>query len=375
MNHGFSAFSPTAGQFRPTSRANRLISVPAATWVGRISYSLYLWHWPAFIFVTYLFGTLTVARYWPLAVGGAIALGAASYYLVETPTRHVRWSTRTVLGASSATLVILGAFFAFLGDPAHRRTAFPERVLALDKARSPAIPFKACDGREDYCRIGAASAPPTYVLWGDSHALAWAPAFDALLTEQGRAAYLVVHSSCPPLVGMSAKRPESCRHSNEALLDFLARHPELEHVVMAARWGAAFGYDPWTLDGHLAAPVEGNALQHTLQRLVGRHVIVLGPVPIYPDSVPLSLALAELGFREPPSLGREDHLRSHRAFFDAVAGHLGPRQTMIDPSDWLCRPTCTVQTDRLLYRDAEHLNVDGALLWKAELAKAVLEAG
>src|SRR5690606_32570702 len=78
-----------------------------------------------------------------------------------------------------------------------------ERVLALDRARNPMIPFKSCDGRLEAakCELGAPMRAPSILIWGDSHALSWAPAADSYLKQSEGAARLVVDSACPPIVG------------------------------------------------------------------------------------------------------------------------------------------------------------------------------
>jgi peptidoglycan/LPS O-acetylase OafA/YrhL len=77
----------------------RLLGSAPLSWLGRISYGFYLWHYP----VTGLAGDKLVDRLgrWPATVAAAvvsIALAAASYYLVERPVqrRRPRWASSTV---------------------------------------------------------------------------------------------------------------------------------------------------------------------------------------------------------------------------------------------------------------------------------------
>ncbi len=70
---------------RPYSIVARLLSNPVLTWIGRISYSLYLWHILAFVSVIGWVGALGV---WPkelLGYAAAVTAAAASYYLIERP--------------------------------------------------------------------------------------------------------------------------------------------------------------------------------------------------------------------------------------------------------------------------------------------------
>ena len=69
---------------RPSSLLSRALEIPVLRWIGRLSYSLYLWE---FFFVYYpgVPSTLGVWQTFPLNVIAAVACATASYYLVERP--------------------------------------------------------------------------------------------------------------------------------------------------------------------------------------------------------------------------------------------------------------------------------------------------
>ncbi len=74
-----------------TTLVGNALSHPAPRWIGRISYSLYLWHWPIIVFALALFphGARTVgARIFLFAL--SVGVAAASYYLIETPFRKLK---------------------------------------------------------------------------------------------------------------------------------------------------------------------------------------------------------------------------------------------------------------------------------------------
>jgi peptidoglycan/LPS O-acetylase OafA/YrhL len=75
----------------PGSTTARVLSVAPIVWLGRISYGVYLWHWPLFAFLdaerTGLTGGLLLA----LRCAVLLAVSAASYVLVEQPVRTGRW--------------------------------------------------------------------------------------------------------------------------------------------------------------------------------------------------------------------------------------------------------------------------------------------
>ncbi len=120
---GFVAIWPAVGAGliiaggAPASRwgAESLLRLAPFSWLGLWSFSIYLWHYPIFIIVAQHWGSTTVATNLLLGTG-AIALSAATYFLVENPIRHSRlllrlpWVTVTAGAAlTAAVLVVLSA--------------------------------------------------------------------------------------------------------------------------------------------------------------------------------------------------------------------------------------------------------------------------
>lgn len=103
----------------PEGRAGRLLGSAVPRWFGRISYSLYLWHWPLYVLLgeerTGLSGWGRTA----LVVTVSIAAAAASTYLVENPVRfRARWAHgRTGALALVAVLAALVALWAAVPAP------------------------------------------------------------------------------------------------------------------------------------------------------------------------------------------------------------------------------------------------------------------
>ncbi|MBV8220701.1 MAG: acyltransferase [Solirubrobacterales bacterium] len=73
----------------------RVLTSPAATWVGTISYGIYLWHFPVLELIdqvwmpTHSSTVMKVGFVWAGVLAGALLLGAASFYLVEEPARRL----------------------------------------------------------------------------------------------------------------------------------------------------------------------------------------------------------------------------------------------------------------------------------------------
>ncbi|MFI7588197.1 acyltransferase family protein [Spongisporangium articulatum] len=159
----------------PEGRLARAFSWGPAAWLGRISYGVYLWHWPVVVAVP-LQGSFgeEVARQ-ALRVALTVGLSVASYYGLERPVqRSVRLRGRPgrVLAAMVASIALVVA----VAIPA---TALPGTIAAQLTTPSD----RGCPGETvshlTYCVWPDQSVAPTVAVLGDSTARALSPGLDA----------------------------------------------------------------------------------------------------------------------------------------------------------------------------------------------------
>ena len=366
------------------SRIRSALQLRPLVFVGLISYSLYLVHWPLIVLTRFAVGLDEIEPWIPALLVASFALATLSYRFVEQPFRtNPAFTRRGVFGGAAAMSALVIAF-ALLGlrqnGFAHR---FDARALAHDRAGAPTIPFVECDDRalrspSEWCSLGDESVDASLLLWGDSHLLAWAPALDELLAAQQRRAIFLPNSACPPLLGVELAAKPGCTDRNARILQFLENSPELKQVVLVGYWRSYFEGKtrltfaaPTTGDSREVAPA---ALTDTVERLSrgGVSTVLLGPVPVYDKSVPLALALQSKLGRDLLPMPLESHRMRHRRFYETVAALSPDRARVVDPAEWMCRPHCAVEHDGIaLYRDAHHLSRDGALTYQSELARAL----
>jgi peptidoglycan/LPS O-acetylase OafA/YrhL len=82
------------GANAPDHIVRRAFSDAGAVWIGKRSYSLYLWHWPVFVFLRWTVGLDGVASQ-VAAVGSSVILAIASYRVIEVPARYSRALSRS----------------------------------------------------------------------------------------------------------------------------------------------------------------------------------------------------------------------------------------------------------------------------------------
>lgn len=388
---GFSALLPVlgaaavihAGASGPTL-AGRILQWRPVVYIGLISYSLYLWHWPLIVFANFTNGLGSIKPYLPALLVTSLLMASLSYHFVEKPFRYGCHLTkpRSVFLSSGVFVAFLAAISA-AGLINHGFVnRFDTKLVELDRARSPEIPYKSCDTRlpQNWCFLGRSEGQANTLLWGDSHLLAWAPALNAILVRQEQRAIFSTSSGCPPLFGIRRTIVSSCAAGNLAVQNHLLVHPEIKTVIMAARWGPYFADEGGLQDIRGNGFIKGtaaaqNALTATIQWLRdhGKRVILIGPVPEYDKSVPLALALDEIIGRGLLASSASEQRSKHVPFLKVVHT-IQPDVSFsfLDPVQWMCKDECQLMKNGVsLYRDAGHLSVAGAMSLEADLVKGL----
>lgn len=379
------------------SIAMSLLRWPPMVWIGLISYSLYLWHWPVIVFTRiYTLNEIGVFT-WISMLTAIFLLAYLSWRYVERPFRSKQWlPARTEFFAASAAISVLlvmagSAYIAGNGLP----WRLPEsiRVAPLgdtaNKRKWRQCIFRTSSVRQggDFCTLGVEEKPPTFLLWGDSHSLALAPGFSFSAREHDQAGRLASWVGCPPLLGVvpgASTSDTRCEQLNDTVIEYVKRNPSIDTVILAARWnlyalGTAFvegEVEPVTLVG-LTGPGSsaGNnaqlfteGLEQTVQTLqqMGRRVALVTAVPEMPHHVRLAFWAANLTGRNAEELiavnvsDYRERSNTSRGTLEQLAELHGVQLLKVDSV--LCDEIrCSGTKGGLaLYTDEDHLSLYGS---------------
>lgn len=245
-------FILVAGPFR--IRGFGGLDVQPFRYVGDISYSVYLWHWPIIVFYTAWNGEVGLAD-GVLLLFVALFVSHLSYRHVEERFRHRKVTlTMGPLGASfaGAALVAGLSLMLYVGISAARPEA-PDAARAPDMYPGPAALLSAAtvpDGvkllpapahllrdrspvydsgcHQDMrsaevttCILGAGDADFTVAVIGSSHSVNWLPAIDVLGRRNGWRIVSMTKSAC----GMHSVRPEACNNWHDGVMAYLRGSP------------------------------------------------------------------------------------------------------------------------------------------------------
>lgn len=372
----------------------RVLVVRPLVFVGLISYSLYLWHWPVYVLATYVHFREPTGLEGIALMALSFVLAILSWRFVERPFRkvHLRIARRRLFPGAAFAAGLTAATAAFGtstdGLPGRLNPAL-QRIIAEQDDHEPRIErcfgMTAADVRQHrLCTIGARGVAPSFLLWGDSHADAILPAVSQAAALAHRAGLFAGGESCPPLLGVTTPAPD-CHAFNEAVMA-VAKAPSIKEVILESRWakyaeGTGYGVEPkgravllsddaCTADEtiHDNHAVFARGLSRTLMglRAPGKNIVIVGAVPEIGWPVPAVLARRALAHdtdvaHGEPRLG--DYLARQRfvmTTFARLRRANGVR--VLYPHRILCASgSCEVAENGVpLYRDEHHLSVYGA---------------
>lgn len=403
------------GGWGPTALGRVLLARPVQ-WLGQLSYSLYLWHWPLLCLARLYAPPSTPLHLHNAAAAYLLAVLAAwlTHRYVERPFREGRVLADrpglTVLGFVALTLGFMGTGFVLdraigisLSTPPEARAAIREneRVSMYTSFCSQNHMRRFDDpARLHVCEVGVAPATAGAVLvWGDSQAEQLGPALEAMAGGAAggpavRRLLMAIHTGCPVLEGFEPMKDGrvqpgvDCSGFNRAALR-RALQPDVGVVVISAGWDslqderwlpclrAAPGQDCDRFPSQGAAQAAATAglsrLVGTL-RAAGKEVVLLRPFPRPPgDPVAMINAALRRGLPVPDGRSEPDHRAETAALEPLFRAAAAAGARLLDPAAMLCgHGTCPLHADgRTLYRDPVHVSTRGAMLLAAPLAEAI----
>ncbi len=177
-----------------------VFSLGPLVWLGRISYGVYVFHWPVFVLAT---GRSLNLRGWPLflvRIAITLLVAVASYWLVERPVRLSRRRPRLALSLAVpvSALVVALALLVVPAEPARRRVVAVPVVTTTTVVSAPP-PARSGDSTTSTSTTTTTlpAGPVNLVLIGDSTAVALADGLDVWATQAtNRTVGSVAKSGC-----------------------------------------------------------------------------------------------------------------------------------------------------------------------------------
>jgi peptidoglycan/LPS O-acetylase OafA/YrhL len=386
---GIAALLPCAGTVaviwasdldEASSSVKHLLALRPLVFLGQISYSLYLWHWPILVYACYWADNGHLR--WPARVGllgASVALAIASWRFVETPirTRRALPTPRAAFAFGLMSPVVCSLIGVLLVTNDGMPSRFSDAILRCDAARSDTsaesgfltVSLESVR-RGGFPREGPAQAPVRCLVWGDSQAMAAAPALDELAGKFSSSVEFATHPATPPILDFQSHASTSLGLDSKPWSEAVVAHVRtnrISNVLLVASWlwYAEAPSPELAVENRRALAAKLGATTLAL-RQAGARVWIMKAVPSQPVSVPLGLAKALLK-GQPIDVGvrKEDFLKLSGLENEILVGAAENGAAILDPSPAFFGDleTCKVESSGYpLYSDANHVSRRGALL-------------
>ena len=382
---------------RTKGLTNSLLSNRSLVGIGLISYSLYLWHQPVFVFARTVSLVTLKQEIYILLIIMSVVLALVSYRYVEAPFRNrQRVNTKYfwILTASVASGLIIFGLVGFITNGMPNRIPEETRsILNLDKIHGIRVMTEdgvECHARnpKDACVIGNINVQPTWALVGDSHAGVLAPSLSYALNTISESALHLTQNGCPYALDLERKdQILHCIELNKLIRSRLLQL-DIKNVVISGRYvhglestrynngegGIEEGNDIWygPLE-QVTEEVRYNSVKQSYKRSIeellsnGKTVYLVYPIP-------------EVGWIVPNQLFKQLFMGIDREITTSATAYYSRSQSVINVfdeiglhadlirvypgrifCDSIVKERCVTELDnKILYFDDDHLSIYGA---------------
>jgi peptidoglycan/LPS O-acetylase OafA/YrhL len=356
--------------------------------LGAISYSLYLWHWPFIVLTKYYYAAFYVfpAQEVPGMIA-ALLLAILTFEFVETPFRtqsshrSKRHPAVWIGVGASALLALIGVgLIVSHGFPQRFSTQKTEQLTLNDERKTQFVDIDTCanfqaplNRYEDAVFCSVAHAPKNVLFWGDSHMSQLYPLLQDMATHgqlQGRGAVFAVSGGCS--IGETFnfwQRPGfHCDTFTRYALQRAAKDDiDTVFLVFSPWWALRGGIVCTVQNGHCVSwPASDEIWSLFIREMeshirdlhkMGKRVVLTVPFPTYDKSIP-DLEIRNIGLQHlasGPMYARQMIPLNMRNDITALASRTGA--DLYNPRETLCKgEICTYQEDQIsIYSDESHI--------------------
>lgn len=284
------------GQYFPKPLPNQLLALKPMVFIGLISYSLYIWHWPVFVLMHYL-DVEESSAILVLIFSLVFILAYLSWRLIEKPAQKFKTLN---FGYSFIYLLIIPITVIHLADSfIKHHQGYPQRFneiatinATLDRyayAQRPLCLDEKNVKVSAHCVLGAPTATKKAFMLGDSYSNHYWGFID-ILAKQARVA-VIAHatSACLTLPGLSlndwnGKKYLGCKQQTARYLKMI-KDNQYDYVIIGQNWN---GYQLNKINLSSQAKATANGLHKTIEQALNKAIAIIdnaGAKPVLLKSI------------------------------------------------------------------------------------------
>lgn len=345
-----------------SNAVSNLLSFPILVWLGAISYSLYLWHWPVLAFLRYYTGVESLSiGYSVFFIVLTVLLASASYYLVENPMRKQRTLWKKWVG----WILLISGVTITTQTGATVNTKLTPESLPL-KYQRYADPDTICHGKiVGDCLKGDINSNLEVLVLGDSHAAMLNIFFDNLGKELGFKARIITASSCATIPEFDYQRiPEWAQESCIAQISEAKQYIENAKIIFLA--------SAWQF--HTQYPTFHSSIEKFINAIKPQQTLyIMSQVPKLSNNPQRAARLSALGFSVVVSIDKT-YLEANKKIEFLINNHRNINFLKLNDLPVFNKAPLYKLSDganHLIYFDDNHLNEVGVKYYAKEAASMI----
>ncbi|MDM1249443.1 acyltransferase [Acinetobacter sp. R933-2] len=381
---GYMALIPVLGAYLiivSNFQNNLIINNPAFNYIGKWSYSIYVWHWPLVVFGFYF----ELKNWWMYGIPISIALGFLSYQFIEKINffRYISWKDIYKVKPLYIFLVIFACGYTIKKSDGIA-SRFSEIVQVVEQDKRNSNPYK-CDKQELYeCTIGNPSNIKAIII-GDSHANSLITSITPLFNLESEGVVILSTSLCPLIYNMEYYDKKSlCPNINRKRLDLIKSHKYKNiPVILVARYATYligendpdrmpidgpkplvyFENNPEISQKNRLISFEKNLEKTLCEISTSNRLYVIQPIPELGFNAPQRVIKNNIyNSNEKTSISYESYLNRTGKIREIITESANKcNGKVLDPTNILCKNNecISVFNERSIYFDGDHLNEYG----------------
>lgn len=371
----------------------KFLSLKPIVFIGLISYSLYLWHWPLIVFAKLINqGALSFSTsLYILFI--SLFLSIVNWALLESPfrTKLLFPKSYQLFTAAGISIVLLVSYSIFVIKTNGYPKRLSQNILELIDLKNERISIKNKTinqvQNDDLNRLGNWNSPDsknTFLIWGDSHAGNLWMVADEVAQEMNVNGFIIFKGGYPPLLNVwtELNRGNELKLSQE-VMNVIQRH-KVKNVIIVCRWNAYLGikFPNLLINDNTKVPsiedsrtVLNDSLNSTVNYLEqqGVNVWLVKSFPTQKVNVPQWISINyRLGIdpskaTESVAINRATHYRNQQYVEQAFSKIDSETVHFLDPAPYLFDPkgySFLIYQGKTVYVDDNHLSISGSQLIK-----------
>ena len=263
----------------------RFLTFRPIVFLGLISFSLYLWHWPILALLRYVYIETPPISVLILGLISTLVLSYLSWKLIEVPFRKTKSEKTVFLAILIGYLILLAVVSITVCTDIflNRHSSAANNIArAIDSSYRCSITSLKPYGGSKACVVGDLEGRDyTVALFGNSHAQMYGPAYINVLRETGQRGLLVPLNGCLPTTDINIS--VDCYSRAIKNFEAVSSDPKIKTVVVALAWHSdemvsetGISFQDTDFSARRKSLVD---LIHSFER-AGKRVFLIGPIAV-----------------------------------------------------------------------------------------------